>query len=75
MGLIDERVSVNPNVCHGKACIKGTRVMVSVVLDNLAAGRSYDEILKNYPSLVIDDIRAAIAYGALLSKERTIVWP
>ena len=75
MGLIDERVSVNPNVCHGKACIKGTRVMVSLVLDNLAAGRSYDEILKNYPSLVIDDIRAAIAYGALLSKERTIVWP
>jgi len=72
MGLIDERISVDQNICHGKACIKGTRVMVSVVLDNLAAGKSYDEILNNYPSLVIDDIRAAIAYGALLSKERTI---
>ncbi len=72
MGLIDERISVDPNVCHGKACIKGTRVMVSVILDNLAAGKDYQEILKNYPSLNADDIRAAIAYGALLSKERTI---
>lgn len=72
MGLIDKRISVDPNVCHGKACIKGTRIMVSVILDNLAAGKSYKEILQNYPSLNMDDIRAAIAYGALLSKERTI---
>ena len=49
--------------------------MVSVVLDNLAAGKSIEEILQNYPSLDINDIRAAIAYGALLSKERTIVLP
>ncbi len=74
MGLIDERITVDQNVCHGKACIKGTRVMVSVLLDNLAAGKSYEDILENYPSLVIDDIRAAIAYGALLSKERTIAF-
>lgn len=75
MGLIDDRISVDQNVCHGKACIKGTRVMVSVVLDNLAVGKGYDEILESYPSLVKDDIRAAIAYGALLSKERTIPLP
>ncbi|MGI6318170.1 MAG: DUF433 domain-containing protein [Dethiobacteria bacterium] len=75
MGLIDERISVDQKVCHGKACIKGTRIMVSVVLDNLAAGKSIEEILQNYPSLDINDIRAAIAYGALLSKERTIVLP
>lgn len=72
MGLIDERINVDPHVCHGKACIKGTRIMVSVILDNLAVGKSYEEILQSYPSLKIDDIRAAIAYGALLSKERTI---
>jgi len=72
VGLIDERINVDPNVCHGKACIKGTRIMVSVILDNLAAGKSYEEILQSSPSLKIDDIRAAIAYGALLSKERTI---
>ena len=75
MGLIDERISVDPKVCHGKACIKGTRIMVSVVLDNLAAGKNYEEILKDYPSLDIGDIRAAIAYAALLSKERTIALP
>ena len=74
MGLIDERIAVDQNICHGKACIKGTRVMVSVVLDNLAAGKSYEDILKNYPLLVIDDIRAAIAYGALLSKGMTIAF-
>ncbi len=72
MGLIDERISVDPNVCHGKACIKGTRIMVSLILDNLAAGKSYEEIISNYPSLNMDDIRASVAYGALLSKERTI---
>jgi len=75
MGLIDERISVDPNVCHGKACISGTRIMVSVILDNLAAGKSYSEILQSYPSLEMDDIRAAISYGALLSKERTISLP
>ncbi len=75
MGLIDERISVDQKVCHGKACIKGTRIMVPVVLDNLAAGKSFEEILQNYPSLDVDDIPAAIAYGALLSKERTIALP
>ena len=70
--LIHERLSVDPNICHGKACIRGTRIMVSVILDNLAAGKSYEEILQNYPSLKKEDIIAAIAYGAYLSKERTI---
>ncbi|MCA9942769.1 MAG: DUF433 domain-containing protein, partial [Anaerolineales bacterium] len=44
-------ITVDPNVCHGKACIKGTRIMVSVILDNLAAGVPVDEILQSYPSL------------------------
>ncbi len=72
MGLIDERISVDPNICHGKACISGTRIMVSVILDNLAIGKSFEDILQNYPTLQEEDIRAAIAYGAFLSKERTI---
>ena len=67
-----ERISVNPEICHGKACIKGTRIMVSTILDNIAAGISTEEILKSYPTLNYDDIRAAIAYGAELTKERII---
>lgn len=59
-----ERISRDPAVCHGRACIKGTRVMVSVVLDNLAQGLSEKEILESYPTLVLEDIRAAVAYGA-----------
>jgi uncharacterized protein (DUF433 family) len=55
------RISVDPLVCHGRACIKGTRVMVSVVLDNLAAGLTADEIVASYPSLTHDDVQAAIA--------------
>lgn len=67
-----ERVSVDPMVCHGKACIKGTRIMVSVILDNLAAGVAPEEILMSYPSLSIRDIQAAIAYAAELARERVI---
>ncbi|MEW6410477.1 MAG: DUF433 domain-containing protein [Nitrospirota bacterium] len=59
-----ERISVDPLVCHGKACIKGTRILVSVILDNLAAGIGQEEILKSYPSLSTEDIKAAIAYAA-----------
>lgn len=67
-----DRISVDPAICHGKACIKGTRVLVTAILDNLAAGLSEDEILTSYPSLGRDDIRAALAYGAELAKERYI---
>jgi uncharacterized protein (DUF433 family) len=65
-------ISVDPAVCHGKACIKGTRVMVSVILDNLAAGMSEREIRKDYPTVSSAAIRAAIAYGAELSRERLL---
>ena len=67
-----EQISVDPKICHGKACIKGTRIMVTVILDNLAAGLSHEEILKSYPTLKPVDIRAAISYGAQLAKERII---
>ncbi len=67
-----EHITVAPNVCHGQACIKGTRVMVSVVLDNLAAGISQEEILRSYPSLSRNSIQAAIAYAAELARERVV---
>jgi uncharacterized protein (DUF433 family) len=70
-----KRIVVDPLVCHGKACIKGTRIMVSVILDNLADGLSEKEILKSYPSLASDDIKAAIAYAAELSRERLVAVP
>ena len=66
-----ERISVDPAVCHGKACIKGTRVMVSVVLDNLAAGETPDQIASAY-RLTVEDIQAAIAYAAELARERVV---
>jgi len=67
-----ERISINPKICHGRACIKGTRIMVSVILDNLASGLSFEEILKSYPTLSLEDIQAAISYGAELSRERIV---
>jgi uncharacterized protein (DUF433 family) len=67
-----EHISVDPMVCHGKACIKGTRVMVSVVLDNLVDGESEGSILKSYPSLKQEDVHAAIAYAAELARERFV---
>jgi uncharacterized protein (DUF433 family) len=67
-----DRISADPNVCHGKVCIRGTRIMVSVVLDNLAAGRTHEQILESYPSLKEDDILAAVAYAAQLTREEVI---
>lgn len=67
-----DRITVDPNVCHGKACIKGTRVMVSVILDNLAAGTPRDEILASYPSLASEDVEVSIAYAAELARERVV---
>jgi uncharacterized protein (DUF433 family) len=70
-----ERISVDPAICHGKACIKGTRIMVSVVLDNVAAGIGTDELLKSYPTLSREDIQAALEYAAELARERMIYVP
>ncbi len=70
-----ERITVDPAVCHGQACIKGTRVMVAVVLDNLAARLDTAEILRSYPSLTAEDIQAAMAYAADLARQRTVPLP
>lgn len=68
-------ITVDPCVCHGKACITGTRIMVSVILDNLAAGLAPSEIVASYPSLSHEAIQAAIAYAAELARERIVALP
>ncbi len=68
-------ITVDPNVCHGRACIKGTRIMVSVILDNLAAGLTPEEIVRSYPSLNSESIQAAITYAAELARERIVPIP
>jgi uncharacterized protein (DUF433 family) len=70
-----ERISVNPQVCHGKACIRGARVMISVILDNLAAGVPHEELLQSYPSIREPDVQAALAYAAELAREGTAEIP
>lgn len=68
-------VTIDPLICHGKACIAGTRVLVSVVLDSLAAGMSVDEILQSYPSVSREAVQAVISYAADLARERVVLMP
>jgi uncharacterized protein (DUF433 family) len=67
-----DRISVDPNVCHGQPCIKGTRVMVWLVLNYLANGDSVEDILVAYPSLTREDVRACLAYAAEAARERVV---
>ena len=69
------RISVDPNVCFGKPCIRGTRIWVSLILDFLASGMTIKEIIEEYPQLTEDDILSAIAYGAEMSRERYVEVP
>ena len=67
-----DRISIDPRICHGKPCIRGTRILVSVILDNLAAGIAESELLVAYPSLTAQDIQAALVYAADLARERWV---
>ncbi len=75
MNPLLKRISINPNVCFGKPCIRGTRIWVSLILDFLANGMTIAEIIEEYPHLTEEDIRAAIAYGAEMSRERYVEIP
>ena len=75
MNPLLKRVSINPQVCFGKPCIRGTRIWVSLILDQLAGGRAVEELLNDYPQLTREDILAAIAYGAEVARERIIPVP
>jgi uncharacterized protein (DUF433 family) len=70
-----DRISIDPKVCFGKPCIKGTRIWVSLILDFLASGETVEDVLKSYPQLTVDDVRAAIAYGAEVARERVVPIP
>ncbi len=67
-----ERIEINPNICHGKPVIKGTRVMVSNILSSLAAGQSIEQILEDYPNITKDDIRAALEFGSEISNYESL---
>lgn len=75
MNPLLDRISIDPTVCFGKPCIRGTRIWVSLLLDFLASGMTPDEILEEYPHLEAADIRAAIAYGAEMARERYVEIP
>jgi uncharacterized protein (DUF433 family) len=68
-----KRITVDPNVCHGKPCIRGHRIWVSLVLDLLADGLTAEQVIAQYPGLELDDVRACVAYGAEMARERVIV--
>jgi uncharacterized protein (DUF433 family) len=75
MNTLLSRISVDPNVCFGKPCIRGTRIWVSLVPDFLASGDTMEQILGEYPQLTRDDILAAIACGAEMSRGRFVDLP
>lgn len=64
------RISINPNICFGKPCIRGTRIWVSLILDFIATGTSQEEILQQYPHLTENDIRACLLYGSETARGR-----
>ena len=72
MNPLLQRISVDPNICFGKPCIKGHRIWVSLILDLLAAGESIEQVLESYPQLTRQDILACIAYGAAMSRENKL---
>jgi uncharacterized protein (DUF433 family) len=67
-----KHIAIDPKVCFGKPVIRGTRIWVALIMDNLAEGISEEEILRNYPQLTHDDIRAALAYAAEMTRERIL---
>ena len=75
MNPLPIRISIDPNICFGKPCIKGTRIWVSLILDFLADGMTINELRAEYPQLASEDVCAAIAYGAEMARERYVELP
>ncbi len=72
MSSLLDRIVVDPHVCHGRPCVRGTRIMVWLVLEYLANGESMDDILAAYPSLTRDDIRACLSFAAVAARETVV---
>lgn len=69
---MNERIDINPNICHGKPVIKNTRVLISNILADLAEGCSYKEIIENYPNITEEDIKAVLNFSSELTQFETI---
>ncbi|WP_353683697.1 DUF433 domain-containing protein [Thermodesulfovibrio sp. 3907-1M] len=69
-----ERISVDPQICSGKPCIKGTRIPVHIILELLASGESFEDIKKAYPNITDEDIKACLSYAATLADEEAGVF-
>ena len=72
MPAMFERISVNPDICHGQPCIKGTRVMVWLILAYLANGDSIEDVLQAYPQLTREDVLESLTYAAEVTRERVV---
>lgn len=72
MANLLERISINPKICHGQPCVKGTRIMVWLIIQYLANGDSMEDILAAYPSLTREDVQACLAYAAEVTRERVL---
>jgi uncharacterized protein (DUF433 family) len=72
MANLLERIRINPKICHGQPCVKGTRIMVWLIVQYLANGDSVEDILTAYPSLTREDIQACLAYAAEMTRERIL---
>lgn len=70
-----KRITTDPSICFGKPCIRGTRIWVSLIVENLADGIEESELLAAFPQLTRDDIRAALAYAVEITRERVIPLP
>jgi len=70
-----KRITIDPNVCFGKPCIRGHRIWVSLILDMLTDGMTIEALLEDYPQLAVDDIYACLAYGAEMARERYVEVP
>lgn len=70
-----KKISIDPNVCFGKPCIRGYRIWVSLILDLLALGMTVEQVLEQYPQLFREDVLACVAYGAEMSRERFVEVP
>lgn len=67
-----ERISIDPSICHGQACIRGTRIMVWLILQYLGDGDTIDDVLAAYPALTRDDVQACLQYAASKTQERVL---
>ena len=71
--IVEDRIEINPEICHGKPCMKGTRIMVTIILEWLEVGKTFNEIIEAYPTLKKEDISAAIRFARKLAEDEKIV--